>query len=137
MFSHRTFLLIAFLLTTTPYHSKSEELTYEPQNPTFGGNAINGSGLLGNATSQRQFPPPERKTDTIKEFKESVQRSIMSEVSRQIANSILGEDAKDSGRFSVGSTTIDFHRQGENVVIELTDDSNGGRTTIEVPRPVY
>lgn len=114
------------------------ELTYKPTNPAFGGNPFNGPYLLSNATAQRQHEAPETKRDSaIEEFGENVQRSLLSRLSRDIADQIIGEDAKDSGSFKVGDTHLDFHREGQNVVINIADPQTGEATTIELPVPEY
>ncbi len=115
----------------------AEEMKYTPVNPAFGGNPFNGQYLLSNATSQRQYDAPQKKRNPAEEFSNNVQSAIMSKISREIADAMLGEDARESGSFSVGNTTVDFQREGENVVVNISDGSSGGTTTIEMPVPRY
>ena len=115
----------------------AEELKYRPTNPSFGGNPFNGQYLLSNATAQRQHDPPDRKRDPLEEFSDSIKRSVLSRVSREVADQILGENAKDSGHFEVGDVTIDFHRDGDEVVIDIKDPVAGGETTVQIPYPQY
>ena len=61
----------------------------------------------------------------------------MTQISRQISDQILGEDAKDSGTFSVGDTTVNFHRDGGQVIIDMMDAVSGGQTQITLPVPTY
>lgn len=125
-----------FILLALPVQAFGEELVYRPVNPNFGGNPLNASGLLANATVQRQHSPPDRSRSTLEEFSASIERSILSRVSREIADQILGEDAKESGRFEVGDTLIDFEQRGDLVVVEITE-SGKGSTTIEIPSPQF
>lgn len=112
----------------------AEELKYRPINPSFGGNPFNGPYLLSNATSQRQFSAPERnKPTTAEQFSDAIERSLINRISRDIADQMLGEDARESGTFSVGNTNVDFRREGEQVHIEIQDTQTGGSTTIQVP----
>lgn len=113
----------------------AEELRYQPTNPAFGGNPFNGPYFLGNATAQRQYDAPRRRRDSLADFSESIKASILSRISRQIADSILGENAKDSGTFSIGDTFVDFERTGDQVTVNIKDETTGGSTTIQIPVP--
>lgn len=116
----------------------ADELRYHPVNPSFGGSPFNGANLLNNAQEQRQFDAPEKpRASALEEFQDNVTRALMSDISRKISDQILGEDAKDSGTFSVGSTTVNFHRQGPDVIIDMNDSSTGGQTQITLPVPTY
>ena len=128
------FIVIISLVFLSASLLNAEELRYKPINPAFGGNPFNGSYLLSNAGAQKQHDPPEKKRDPVEEFSERIQSGILSIVSRQIVQEILGDEAKDSGTFTVGDTIIDFQREGSDVVIELTD-ADGSNTSIKVPVP--
>ena len=129
-------VLIAAIALLIALPSQAEEIKYRPVNPAFGGNPFNGPYLLSNATAQRQQSAPKKKRDPLEEFSENIQRGLLSRISREIADQILGEDARESGSFSVGGQTIDFKRQGDQVIIDITDPKSGGQTTIELPVPV-
>lgn len=130
----RKLILTVFLGLTIPAVSSADPLKYEPRNPAFGGNPFNGPYLLSNATAQRQFNAPEKKrASAVEEFSDSIQRSLLSRLSRDISDAILGENAKDSGSFTVGDTTVDFQRYGSDVVINVGDPMTGEKTTIKVP----
>jgi hypothetical protein len=60
-------------------------------------------------------------------------RSLLSQISREISDQIVGENAKDSGHIEVESTMIDFRREGDNVKIDVFDALTGDNTTIKVP----
>lgn len=128
-----------FLILCPGFESAAaDEMVYKPINPNFGGNPFNGSYLLGNASEQRGFSPPkDKKKPAVEEFSDEIQRALMYRISRDVADMILGEDAKESGHFSVGDTTVDFHREGDQVIINVLDDRTGGETTIELPMPQY
>jgi len=113
----------------------AEQLKYQPINPAFGGNPFNGSNLLSTASAQRGSAPV-KKRDAMADFSSGIQSTLLSRISRDISDAILGEDAKQSGTFSVGGTQIDFHRDGANVVIDIKDPTQGS-TTITMPVPTY
>lgn len=117
---------------------RADEITYKPVNPSFGGNPFNGPYLLNNASAQRQFAAPERKKPSAAEqFASSVERALINRVGREIADSILGEDAKESGSFTVGETTVDFQRTGGQIEIQIKEPGVEGSTTITVPVTQY
>lgn len=121
-----------------PQSTLADELVYRPTNPAFGGNPFNGPYLLSNATAQRQFEAPERnKPTTAEQFSDAIERSLINRISRDIADQMLGEDARESGSFSVGNTSVDFQRQGDQVHIEINDMETGGTTVIQVPVQQY
>ena len=115
--------------------ASADQLVYRPVNPNFGGNPLNGNYLLQNGTAQRQFTAPRRRTPAIEEFAEDLQRTLLRRVAREIADAILGEEAKDSGTFTIGETRIDFNRVNDQVEIRIEDPAADGITTISVPVP--
>ena len=121
-----------------PAAAGADEMRYQPINPNFGGSPFNGQYLLNNAQEQRQFQAPERPRPTaLEEFQDTISRSLMTQISRQISDQILGEEAKESGTFSVGDTTVNFHRDGGQVIIDMMDSVSGGQTQITLPVPTY
>lgn len=119
-----------------------QELLYKPLNPSFGGNPFNSAHLLSLADRQNQFketPDPfdrfqQSSTD---QFQRQIQSALLGRVSSQIADQILGEDAADSGRFSIDSTEISFERIDGVISISISDGISGGSTVIRIPVPVY
>ncbi|MDA0781176.1 MAG: curli assembly protein CsgF [Rickettsiales bacterium] len=116
--------------------SSASPLTYQPTNPSFGGNPFNSSHLIGLANEQKSFTSartsiPSR--DPLDDFSRTIQRSLLSRLSQDIADSILGENAQDSGSFLIGDTQIFFANDGTNVSIDLTDLTTGGTTNIILP----
>ena len=115
--------------------SVADELVYRPVNPAFGGNPLNGNYLLHNSTAQRKFSAPKNRTPAIEEFAEDLQRTLLRRVAREIADAILGEEAADSGTFTIGETRIDFNRVNDEVQIRIDDPAADGTTTITLPVP--
>lgn len=110
------------------------QLVYQPRNSAFGGNPFTTDALLSNATTQNQFQGNGKRfeSDPIEDFADTLQRRLLSELSRDISEAIFGEDAQDAGTFTVGTTTIEFERVGDQVQI-LVDDGAGSSTTITLP----
>ena len=126
-------IAVATLFLASP--ASADELVYQPVNPNFGGHPLNGSFLLGNASSQNGFTPPNRRKSPTEEFAETISRTLLSRIAREITDQIIGEDAQESGRFTVGDTFVEFERKGDQVLIEVVDALTGSETIIELPVP--
>mgnify|MGYP000291089975 CR=1 FL=1 len=108
------------------------DLVYQPRNPTFGGNSFNGSFYLSTAQIENRHSPQPAQRDAVDDFLSSLERRLLSELSRDITESIFGENAQDAGSFEVDGVTIDFLNTGENINITLTDEDG---TTTELVLP--
>ncbi|MBP2316119.1 curli assembly protein CsgF [Azospirillum soli] len=120
------------------------ELTYTPTNPSFGGNPFYSQHLLGTANANNKFEKPRtdsglmRTQDPAKEFERVIQSSLLSRITSQIADQIYGENARDSGRFVIGSTTVEFNKAATGTTsVRISDATSGGQTVIEIPTPSY
>ncbi|MDD2943210.1 MAG: curli assembly protein CsgF [bacterium] len=130
-------LLLASVFPGFVSSVSADELTYKPINPSFGGNPFNGSYLMSTASEQKGFKAPEKKRNPVDEFSETVTSSLLSRISRDVAEQILGENAQESGSFTLGETVLNFHRENGEVVINVQDAANGGATTIKLPAIQY
>ncbi|QCG93107.1 hypothetical protein E6C67_03965 (plasmid) [Azospirillum sp. TSA2s] len=119
------------------------ELTYTPINPSFGGNPFYSQHLLGSANANNKFEKPRNDgllapQDPSKEFERVIQSSLLSRISAQIADQIYGENARDTGRFVIGNTTVEFNKTGNGTTaVRISDTTSGGQTLIEIPTPKY
>ena len=119
--------------------SQASEIRYKPVNPSFGGNPFNSSYLLGTAEVQKQFDAPARErelADPLENFSNTLSRSLVTRLSRDITEAILGENAQDSGRFVVDGMLLNFERIDDMVSIVI-QDPNGNQTQIELPAPQF
>lgn len=134
------FTILVFGSTAVLRHVDASELVYRPVNPSFGGNPFNGQYLLNNATLQNQHLDDDSsrpRRDPLAEFTRTLQRRLLSNLASQITDAIFGEEAADSGSFTVGDTSIDFQRDGDVVVLQIVDAATGNETVIEVPAPQF
>lgn len=120
----------------------ASELVYEPINPSFGGNYYNGQWLLSEAQAQNNIQDPTAQSrtsslyssDPLQNFKESLNRSILSRISSRIANDIFGEGGGlQQGHYEIGDYSIDVQPGDQGVNIQITDFSTGNETTVVVP----
>lgn len=125
--------IIAFAIMVKPYTSIASELRYEPINPSFGGDSFNSAHLLAIAEAQNDNVRPRVETDPIEEFEDRVVSTLLGQLSRDISDSILGENGNDAGTLEFGDTTINYIRNGDSVLIDISNDVRGSQTTVEVP----
>lgn len=111
----------------------ASELRYRPINPSFGGDPFNSSHLIGLAQAQNDHEAPEEADNPLANFERTITSSLINRISFQIADQILGENAQESGQFTLGDSVINFQRNGNVVSVTLIDGITGQRTTLEVP----
>jgi curli production assembly/transport component CsgF len=137
------FLFVAALTVASGTVVNAQDFVYRPTNPSFGGDSFNSNHLLGLADRQNRHQDDGSggssfsRGSSTDQFQRQIQSSLLSRVASQISERILGEEAQDSGRFSVGETVIAFQRVDGVVVIDITDGITGGTTSIEIPAPVF
>ena len=86
-------LALAFILVGTG-GLFAQQLVYQPINPSFGGNPLNGNWLLSSASLQDNTTDPslvEGAQDPFADFQNNLNRSILSQLSRNLTNQIFGE----------------------------------------------
>ena len=69
---------------------------------------------------------------TLAKFIRNVESRIYSTLSRQIVDSMFGENPSDFGEFSIEGTGVSYERVGDSVILTVTDE-NGNVTTITIP----
>jgi curli production assembly/transport component CsgF len=117
----------------------TQQMVYTPLNPDFGGSYFNGSYFLSLAQAQNEFTEKagsysSYETDPLKDFKESLNRQILNQLSRDLMVKIFGEDSfKEEGRYEIGDYVIDIIPGGSGISITIQDITNGSSTTISVP----
>ena len=120
--------------------SSGQDFTYTPINPAFGGNTFNYNWLLSSAQAQNGTTDPNLEDrssvfdiDPLEDFKNSLNRQILSQLSRQVLGDQFGVEGLQVGTFTVGDFTIDVTPSNGGVVITIIDLNTGGTSVIEVP----
>lgn len=105
------------------------DLVYQPINPNFGGNPLNGPILLNSAQIQNDFEDPDVTAFTpqtaLERFSSSLQSRLLSQVLSAAQNGETGSLVTDD--FTVNIINVDGMLN-----ILITDNVNGDSTTIEV-----
>lgn len=132
----QTMFILCFLVTAEAY---AQDLVYTPKNPAFGGNPYNYSWLMSSAQAQNDIKETTTsstssyKTDPLKDFSESLNRQILSQLSRQIVSRQFGEDALSAGTYVLGDYQIEIGDQSSGLNITIVDNKSGSSTTVSVP----
>jgi curli production assembly/transport component CsgF len=117
----------------------SQDFVYRPKNPAFGGETFNYNWMLSSAQTQDNFEDPKRTTSSrkssLEDFQESLNRQILSQISRQLVSSQFGEGSLKEGSYSVGTFDINVSNGLEGVIININDTSNGEQTQVIIPFP--
>ncbi|MDD2304645.1 MAG: curli assembly protein CsgF [Prolixibacteraceae bacterium] len=133
-----TILMIVFFFVAGKTYA--QDFTYTPKNPAFGGNPYNYSWLMSSAQAQNDIKDPASSsayspysTDPLKDFSESLNRQILSQLSRQIVAKQFGEDALSAGTYVLGDYQIEVGDQADGLNITILDNKSGSQTTVSVP----
>src|SRR5690606_38392261 len=105
-------------------------LIYTPINPSFGGNPLNSSHLLGMASAQRTATASDAKTNGLGGsgdlgstpgstdadlFVRQLQGRLLSALAGQVTDAIFGVNPKDRGTVQFGDTTVTFERTLDSI----------------------
>jgi curli production assembly/transport component CsgF len=132
--------LVALFISTKD--ARAQSLTYQPKNPAFGGNTFNYQWLLSSAQAQDTFKDPAAaktatgasalKRSPVDEMTESLQRQLMSRITRDLIEKQFGEDGLKEGTFQFGDMQVVISNATDGINIRVTD-GKGGESTITVP----
>jgi len=135
------FIVTLFTLFLFVIHSNGQDLVYTPKNPAFGGNPYNYSWLMSSAQAQDTYKSPQETSDRygyygsdpVDDFAESLNRQILSRLSREIVTRQFGEEALEEGTYILGDYQIDVGNSTDGINITIVDNSTGATTTVSVP----
>lgn len=124
---------VVVMAITTP--AIAQDITYQPIDPSFGGNPFNSGHLLGIANAQNGYKDPKAATNSSQAdiFARQLQSRLLSALSSQIVNAIFGDNPQESGTISFGGQTISFVRSLTEVTLTITDNDTGEVTIIVIP----
>ncbi|MCH7414657.1 curli assembly protein CsgF [Belliella sp. R4-6] len=119
----------------------SQQLVYQPKNPVFGGNNFNYQWMLASAQSQDTTKDPDAvgsnqfgfNRSPLDDFAESLNRQILSRLSRELVTRQFGESALENGTYTLGDYQIEIGQGGSGVSVTIVDTKTGATTVVEVP----
>lgn len=119
--------------------SYAQRMVYTPKNPAFGGNTFNYQWMLSSAQSQDTFRDPNLRDrddfgrSPLDDFSESLNRQILSRLSRELVTRQFGEDQIAEGNYQLGDYQIEIGNVGNGLSITIIDTRTGATTIVEVP----
>ena len=125
---------VLFLMSGRP--ANATELIYTPVNPSFGGNPLNWSGLLNQATLQNKFQegrPLRVPKSPLERFTEQLEYSVFSRMANRIVDTAFGEDTLQPGEYVFGNYKISVTTDASGITTIITEISTGNTTTIQIP----
>jgi curli production assembly/transport component CsgF len=140
-YSKRLISFSVFLIILTFGFSSeafSQELVYTPKNPAFGGNPGNYSWLKNSADTQNlfeeEFGSDRFSRDPLEDFQNSLQRQILSQLTRDLVLRQFGEEGNiQESRFEFGEFTIEVIPGVNGVEIRIFNILTGDETSITIP----
>ena len=133
------FIFIVVLLLSCA-GAMAQDFVYTPKNPAFGGNPYNYSWMMSSAQAQDTYKAPETASsqpgytrDPAQDFAESLNRQILSRLSREIVTRQFGEEALDEGTYVLGDYMIEIGNASDGININIVDNKTGATTQVSVP----
>jgi curli production assembly/transport component CsgF len=130
--------ILAGLLLLAPGQTEAQDFVYEPTNPAFGGSPVNYSWMMNSANSQNKFQQSGGgfSRDPLANFEESLQRQVLSQLTRQIIGDRFGEgniDLSERSNFEFGEFNISINPGPDGVSINIQNILSGESTTVTIP----
>ncbi|MEL6864391.1 MAG: curli production assembly/transport component CsgF [Bacteroidota bacterium] len=131
-------LLLAVLTLFMTADTQAQDFVYKPKNPAFGGETFNYNWLLSSAEAQNLIENPDLDNrlqggSDLNDFTESLNRQLLSQLSRQIAIEQFGEAGIEDGNYTIGNFQIDVTSNLEGLSITIVDVAAGDQTQIVIP----
>jgi len=131
-------VLIGSFLLLLPNISNAQQLVYRPINPAFGGNPYNYQWLMSSANTQNQHKESSSygyQRDPLGDFQQSLQRQILSELTRNLVRDRFGSDfdLNQQNSFEFGEFSIDVTPGIDGVTIRIFNILSGEETSITIP----
>ncbi|MEQ8323338.1 MAG: curli assembly protein CsgF [Vicingaceae bacterium] len=118
----------------------AQDFVYSPSNPMLGGDdTFMYQQLLSSANAQNTIEEdpnandPRLGRDPLTDFQESLNRQILSQLSRNLVSSQFGEDGITPGTYVLGDYQIDVTEGGSGIEVVILDEVTGNQTTVIIP----
>lgn len=131
---------IIFIIITLSFSATATEIIYTPINPSFGGNPLNANMLLSKAQAQNKHKAPVIEKGYADQFKDSLERTYLNRMVREITDMAFGEDPENSifnqdSIFMSGDYQIEIITSTtDTITVKITNIIDDTIVIIEVPR---
>jgi curli production assembly/transport component CsgF len=135
----KTFIFI-FTIIAGIFFGKSQQLVYKPVNPAFGGDTFNYQWLLSSANAQNQFDDKKDynslldNLNSLDSFSQSLNRQVLSELSRKLFEDQFGEGSIQPGNYLFGTLYLQIITTAQGLLINILDTSTGDQSEIIIPK---
>ncbi|BEV06253.1 curli production assembly/transport component CsgF [Chryseobacterium gambrini] len=121
------------------FSGKAQQLVYKPINPAFGGDTFNYQWLLGSANAQNQFDDKKSNSlldnfNSLDSFSQSLNRQVLSELSRKLFADQFGEGSIQPGNYLFGSMYLQITATAQGLLINILDTKTGDQSEIVIPK---
>ena len=116
-------------------NTSAQDFVYTAKNPAFGGDTFNYNWLLSSAQSQNliEEPSDDEGTSALDAFTQTLERQLLSNLSRQLSGAQFGENNLEDGTYQIGSFNLDVISTLDGLSITISDTSAGETTQIIIP----
>lgn len=135
----KTFMILLIVVVGI-FSGKSQQLVYKPINPAFGGDTFNYQWLLSSANAQNQFGEKNDysnlldKVNSLDSFTQSLNRQILSELSRKLFDEQFGNGNIKPGNYLFGSLYLQITNTNQGLLINILDTSTGDQSEVVIPK---
>ncbi|WP_347219081.1 curli production assembly/transport component CsgF [Chryseobacterium sp.] len=135
----KTFVIILIFIAGI-FQGKSQQLVYKPINPAFGGDTFNYQWLLSSANAQNQFDEKNDysnlldRMNSLDSFTQSLNRQILSELSRKLFEDQFGDGDIQPGNYLFGSLYLQITNTNQGLLINILDTGTGDQSEIVIPK---
>lgn len=133
-------LTIILIFIAGIFYGKSQQLVYKPINPAFGGDTFNYQWLLSSANAQNQFDEKNDysnlldRVNSLDSFTQSINRQVLSELSRKLFEDQFGEGSVKPGNYLFGSLYLQITTTNQGLLINILDTSTGDQSEVVIPK---
>ncbi|BAP30276.1 curli production assembly/transport component CsgF [Chryseobacterium sp. StRB126] len=133
-------IVIILIFIAGIFQGKSQQLVYKPINPAFGGDTFNYQWLLSSANAQNPFDEKKDYTNlldrmnSLDSFTQSLNRQILSELSRKLFEDQFGSGNIQPGNYLFGSLYLQITNTNQGLLINILDTGTGDQSEIVIPK---
>lgn len=137
----RAVVLLA-VLAAWPPSTPATELVYQPVNPAFGGNPLNGPVLLNSAQAQDKHKDPDAAANfpaaglnqtPLQQFNDMLERAVLGQLAAAATGGVFSNGKLIPGTVETGNFRINIIDLGGGLLkITTTDKTTGATSTFDV-----
>ena len=129
--------LFALGLFITSISSYSQQFSYKPMNPFFGGDTFNYQVMLSSASAQNQYDDNNYGgysiPSAIGNFQDQLNRQILNKISNGLFGTDYNQQTMEPGVYNYGSMNISVTEYFGGVNIRIIDINTGEQTDLIIP----